>query len=1092
MLLWLCVRLWDMTESTQDITLPRQVVPSKVSILGVSEKPIPALEKIDETLFHVEWVADAGAALEHLGTHKDDIVLVDDVLLDDQITGFVREVKRRSPLVPVLVISKVGDQVYQTDLIEAGVDDVLMHDMPADTLFRRLRWLLLQRRQNQNLARRNQDLHSITLISRRLHNADHPLTLIIESIDLICRVFNLYGMTVVLEEGDSHHIYAGTADINNHRRLYESALPLPAYDPFRMVIVSGMAQIYQDINTHPFYTPIPVLNQAASVILLPLKYGDQTLGTLGLFAHPGQLLVSDDLIPFELIAAHLASAYHNVQHYHTQDVHFQSTRQTLRAWQRLTGIFKLDQVAHTLRGMIHDTNSINEVLVWLFDNREGGDQITVSASNGDIIQNFKVLYEGGHIKRLIDQFDARMQPITMLLGRNKQDPFNRLFRAMDAQRIMLIPIVDSLQVLGGVFISAASNNNFTTEDVSMVESLIHAAGQTLERNMLITAMEEQSGRLEAIVRSIKEAVFFVGDTGRIVFTNPQLAELTGITQSMVMYQTPEQLFELLAQKTNDPEGTFTQLTEAMRQAAEGMRDDGSYPIVELTLANEDSVLYVEFGATQRDTAGQGNLGWLGFIRHSEARQGSLTESSRPGIISALIESLSIPYIQLQNAINTLVEHHGTLSHRQRTQFLQKLEQEADEVATLWNNFFQIYQLETTDLVFNQEELDPVDVVTEVLNSRTMSKHRARIKLSVQPPRVQIAADDRYLKQAITNLIELDLRSSPGNAPILVQVKPHKRDVHIIIQDKRLQLTPEEIETLFNPLSQDGNTGEPLQLGLYLSSQIIKQHGGAIEVESRSGWGTLFRMVLPTTSEIAVETSPAATQSRGTSGGNLTILIIEGSVSLMNDYYDRLETEGYEIIVAQSAREAISDLSLARIDLIVIEPQPTDADVIDMCKEIRADSDVPLIVLSERDVEQTRVQALRQGADDYVTLPLSDAELLARLDNIANRKQIAARTHPPMSVGDIYIDFGRRTVYLNNTLLDLTAKEYELLCTLAMNAGQVLTHRQLLEKVWGPEYREETQYLWVNVSRLRKKLEPASNSPRYIHTEPGIGYVFREP
>ena len=100
------------------------------------------------------------------------------------------------------------------------------------------------------------------------------------------------------------------------------------------------------------------------------------------------------------------------------------------------------------------------------------------------------------------------------------------------------------------------------------------------------------------------------------------------------------------------------------------------------------------------------------------------------------------------------------------------------------------------------------------------------------------------------------------------------------------------------------------------------------------------------------------------------------------------------------------------------------------------------------------------------------------------------TTEPLDLGDLYIDFARREVFLLNKPIELTRIEYDLLHTLAVNQGQVLTHKQLLEKVWGPEYQAETQYLWVNVSRLRKKLEPTVDSPRYIHTQPGVGYVFR--
>jgi two-component system KDP operon response regulator KdpE len=133
-----------------------------------------------------------------------------------------------------------------------------------------------------------------------------------------------------------------------------------------------------------------------------------------------------------------------------------------------------------------------------------------------------------------------------------------------------------------------------------------------------------------------------------------------------------------------------------------------------------------------------------------------------------------------------------------------------------------------------------------------------------------------------------------------------------------------------------------------------------------------------------------------------------------------------------------------------------------------------------------------GADDYLARPISTEEMMARLNTIFKRLYLQERTREPVQIGDLYIDFARREVFLNGKAIELTRIEYDLLHILATNRGQVLTHKQLLEKVWGPEYENETQYLWVNISRLRKKLEPANDSPRYIQNQLGIGYMFSEP
>ncbi|MAU11403.1 MAG: hypothetical protein CL607_16395 [Anaerolineaceae bacterium] len=1055
--------------------------------LVISSKKIVWLDELDQTAYEVERVETAEDGMEQLSSGNFDIILIDDDVLKKDTATVAREIKRRVPIVPVLVLSSNSDQEYQTDLIEAGVDDILTQEAPSETLLRRFRLLLRQRRQNLALARRNQNLHSITMVSRRLHNADHPASLIVDAINTLCTAFSLYGVAIAINQGDTQKLYAGTAGVNDNRRLYESAIPLHNYDPFLQCIRSGMSQIYRDLNTHPFYTPIPVLPDTHSAIIVPLTYGEQILGALAVFNTHERSFSPDELMLYELLAGHLGSAYYNVRQYYAQDVNYQSARQTLRAWQRLTTVYKPEEVASSLCELVQDTRSVNNALVWLFDTREDAEEIITNTSNDDVADVFKKLYEDGHITRILEQFDNRMQPLSFLIGRG-QDPLNAMFRVMGGQQLLLIPVVGSLQLLGGVFVTNTVNMSFSTEDINLMESLTHAAGQTLERNTLITAMEEQTGRLEAILRSIKEGIFFVGGNNRVVFCNPQFTEVTGIPPSQVLSYESDTLLDQLASKANNPD-LKAQLQEALKQTIESDEDTHEYPIVETYLEDTNQNIYIEFMAiTSHDAK---SPSWIGFLRTS--KQGSGIQSQTQQLLRNIIEGIGVPYTQLHSSIITLNEHHGNLSYRKREQYMTKLEEEADAASKLWSNFIQIYNVETAGLVLDREAIDPYELIDDLLNSRSLSKYRRRVHVNVQPPRVNVEVDVRYIRIAITNIIEFIAWLSPSNSPINIQVKPQKNSVSISIQDKSAGLSAEDVDTLFDPMQQNQLDSEYSKLGLYLSNRIIEKHNGELDVESRPGWGTVMKLVLPTVGSTPVSVEkPFSVTVQSQQPQPLSVIVVEGRKSILSRLYDRIEQEEHKIIIEHSAREVLSDLGLAHFDLILLDQDANDNNVVGLCRDIRQQSDIPIIVVADHDNEEERVQALRTGADDYVVEPFSEDEFLARMDSIAKRKLIVTRTQPPMQIGDIYIDFARRLVYVNNNLLDLTTKEYELLRTLALHKEQVLTHKQLLEKVWGPEYREETQYLWVNVSRLRKKLEPTKESPRYIQTEPGIGYVFREP
>jgi two-component system KDP operon response regulator KdpE len=166
------------------------------------------------------------------------------------------------------------------------------------------------------------------------------------------------------------------------------------------------------------------------------------------------------------------------------------------------------------------------------------------------------------------------------------------------------------------------------------------------------------------------------------------------------------------------------------------------------------------------------------------------------------------------------------------------------------------------------------------------------------------------------------------------------------------------------------------------------------------------------------------------------------------------------------------------------------DGLELCRRIREWSQVPIIVLSVRHAESDKVKALDLGADDYLTKPFSMEELLARIRANLRRWQMSQQQEPVFTTGDLTIDFARRVVTLGGEEVKLTKTEYEILRYLAQNADKIITYRQLLSEVWGPRYEDEPQYLRVHIGHLRQKIEPSPTRPRYVITEPGVGYRLR--
>ena len=222
-----------------------------------------------------------------------------------------------------------------------------------------------------------------------------------------------------------------------------------------------------------------------------------------------------------------------------------------------------------------------------------------------------------------------------------------------------------------------------------------------------------------------------------------------------------------------------------------------------------------------------------------------------------------------------------------------------------------------------------------------------------------------------------------------------------------------------------------------------------------------------------------------------ILVVDDEPQITRVLRRSLTSHGYDVRVAGDGLAALQTFGDWPPDLVVTDLSMPGTDGLQLCRNLRAISQVPLIVLSVRGEEKTKVQALDAGADDYVTKPFGMDELLARIRAALRRSQAAkaAAAAPVLEVGDFRIELEDRSVAVKGREVHLTPKEYDLMVYLASHPGKVLTHRTLLTSIWGGESAEQTEYLRVFVGQLRKKVEPEPAAPRYILTEPWIGYRF---
>jgi len=224
--------------------------------------------------------------------------------------------------------------------------------------------------------------------------------------------------------------------------------------------------------------------------------------------------------------------------------------------------------------------------------------------------------------------------------------------------------------------------------------------------------------------------------------------------------------------------------------------------------------------------------------------------------------------------------------------------------------------------------------------------------------------------------------------------------------------------------------------------------------------------------------------------SIRVLVVDDEPQIRRFLRTSLSAHGYRVIEASCGREALALAATERPELVLLDLGLPDTDGLEVIRRLREWSTVPIIVVSVHGQEAEKIAALDNGADDYVTKPFGIGELLARMRAALRYRLAAELAEPVFHAAGLTVDLGKRLVTIDGHEVKLTPKEYDLLRILVTHAGKVITHQQLLREVWGPGSVYETHYLRVYIGQLRQKLEPDPAQPRYILTEPGVGYRLR--
>ncbi|MCY4529529.1 MAG: response regulator [Chloroflexi bacterium] len=478
-----------------------------------------------------------------------------------------------------------------------------------------------------------------------------------------------------------------------------------------------------------------------------------------------------------------------------------------------------------------------------------------------------------------------------------------------------------------------------------------------------------------------------------------------------------------------------------------------------------------------------------------ARLANLSE-----FLGMVSHELRTPLTTIKGSTATVLSDPSVFDAAETRQFFRIIDEQSDVLRDLINSLLDLTRIEAGALSVNPEPTDVVFLVAEARNAflRGGSRNDIQVELESGP---QIEADRPRILQVLNNLLSNASKYSPDSSTISVTSTHRDGQVEIAVTDEGRGISAEKMPQLFTPYSRvDGADGERgvagAGLGLAICKGIVEAHGGRIWVESeRDGSGSRFTFTIPVSEQAQTDAADSGFEvSRTRPEDSATILAIDDDPQILRYVRNTLTDAGYTWMGTGNPDELIQFLEVRQPDLVLLDLILPGVSGFDVMKRIRQVSTVPVIFLSAHDSEEHVVQALRMGADDYIVKPFSPNELVARIEASLRKRAVFDHTevHRPYRLGELTIDYMERGVTVSDSPVHLTATEYKLLFELSVNAGRVLTHDQLLHRVWGPEYSGSAQLVRSMVKKVRRKLGEDGSEPKYIMTQPRVGYMMAKP
>ncbi|MYE54738.1 MAG: response regulator, partial [Chloroflexi bacterium] len=469
------------------------------------------------------------------------------------------------------------------------------------------------------------------------------------------------------------------------------------------------------------------------------------------------------------------------------------------------------------------------------------------------------------------------------------------------------------------------------------------------------------------------------------------------------------------------------------------------------------------------------------------------ERLRSEFLGMVSHELRTPLTSIKGSAATALSSSASLALGEARLLFRIIDQQADQMHSLINNLLDLTRIEAGQLAVSPEAADLGDIIEQARNTFESRHWNGSLEVDCPAGLPRVMADEQRVAQVLDNLLSNAAKFSPEQSTINIRVAHKEPYVEVSVTDQGKGVPTIHLSTIFAKFtrvddSESGGFKNGHGLGLAICKGIVESHGGRIWVDSNGqGEGARFTFTLPVAEEVSVsELSP---ETVNLDSERTMVLIIDDDPQILRYLTRTLMEAGYETVATEDSSRVEHLLATQRPQLTLLDLTLSDTDAFSLIKRTPALLETPVIFISGNSEDRNITRALEAGADDYIIKPFSPTELIARIRAALRKQRRAANPVPqPYVLKDLVIDFSEHMVSIAGERVHLTATEYRLLYELALSAGRVLTHSQLLDRVWGPEYASDgVSLLRAFVRNLRKKLGDDAKVPSYILTEPRVGY-----